>query len=55
MLSTTFLFIWPSDYREEYSLEINQSKSRIVCDGHVCYQIAMKWPLFIEVSEETIF
>jgi hypothetical protein len=30
-----FQFIWPSGYREEDFLEINQSETRIVCGGHV--------------------
>jgi hypothetical protein len=34
MLLTKFLFIWPSGYREEDFLEINQSET-IVCGGHV--------------------
>jgi hypothetical protein len=35
MLSTKFQFIWPSGFREEYFLEINQSEKRIACGGHV--------------------
>jgi hypothetical protein len=31
MLSTKFRFIWPSGYRGEYFLEINQSETRIAC------------------------
>jgi hypothetical protein len=38
MLSTTFRFIWPSCYRGEDFLEINQSDKRIPCGGHVCYR-----------------
>jgi hypothetical protein len=29
-------FIWPSGFREEDFLEINQSETRIACGGHVC-------------------
>jgi hypothetical protein len=29
-------FIWPSGFREEDFLEINQSETRIACSGHVC-------------------
>jgi hypothetical protein len=36
MLPTKFRFIWPSGYRGEDSLEINQSETRIACGGHVC-------------------
>ena len=36
MLPTKFQFIWPSGYRGEDSLEINQSETRIVFGGHVC-------------------
>jgi hypothetical protein len=28
---TKFLFIWPSGFREEYFLEIDQSETRIAC------------------------
>jgi hypothetical protein len=31
-----FLFIWPSGFREEYFLEINQSETRIARGSHVC-------------------
>jgi hypothetical protein len=33
MLPTKFRFIWPSGYRGEDSLEINQSETRIACGG----------------------
>jgi hypothetical protein len=36
MLPTKFRFIWPSGYRGEDSLEINQSETRIACGGHAC-------------------
>jgi hypothetical protein len=36
MLSTKFRFIWPSGFRGAYSLEINQSETRIACGDHVC-------------------
>jgi hypothetical protein len=35
MLSTKCRFIWPSGFRGEDSLEINQSETRIACGGHV--------------------
>jgi hypothetical protein len=38
MLPTKFRFIWPSGYRGEYFLEINQSEIRIACGGHVCFE-----------------
>jgi hypothetical protein len=43
MLPTKFRFIWPSDYRGEDCLEINQSETRIACGGHVCQRITA-WP-----------
>jgi hypothetical protein len=30
------LYIWPSGFRGEDFLEINQSETRIACGGHVC-------------------
>jgi hypothetical protein len=36
MLPTKFRFIWPSVFRGEDFLEINQSETRIACGGHVC-------------------
>jgi hypothetical protein len=36
MLPTKFQFIWESSFRGEDFLEINQSKTRIDCGGHVC-------------------
>jgi hypothetical protein len=30
-----FWFIWPSGFREEDFLEIDQSETRIACGGHV--------------------
>ena len=35
MLPTKFRFIWPSGFRGEDSLEVNQSETRIACGGHV--------------------
>ena len=35
MHPTKFRFIWPSGFRGEDSLEINQSETRIACGGHV--------------------
>ena len=40
MLPTKFRVIWQSGFRGEL-LEIDQSETRIVCGGHVCYRIAM--------------
>jgi hypothetical protein len=48
MLPTKFRFIWPSGYRREDFLEINQSETRIACGGHVCQRIATKLTIFIE-------
>jgi hypothetical protein len=36
MLPNELRFIWPSDFRGDDFLEINQSETRIVCDSHVC-------------------
>jgi hypothetical protein len=30
------MFIWESGFRGEDFLEINQSKTRMACGGHVC-------------------
>jgi hypothetical protein len=35
MLPAKFGSIWPSSFRGEDFLEINQSETRIVCGGHV--------------------
>ena len=35
MLPTKYRFIWPSGFRGEDFLEINQSETRIACGGHV--------------------
>ena len=35
MLPTKFRFIWPSGFRGEYSLEINQSETKMASGGHV--------------------
>jgi hypothetical protein len=42
MLPTKFQFIWPSGFRGEDFLEINQSETRIACGGHVCELIGTK-------------
>ena len=39
MLPTTFRFIWPSGFRVEDFLGIDQSATRIACAGHVCQRI----------------
>ena len=36
MLPSKFRFIWPSGFRGEFFLEINQSETRIACGSHVC-------------------
>jgi hypothetical protein len=36
MLPTKFRFIWPSSFRGDDFLEINQSETRIACGSHVC-------------------
>jgi hypothetical protein len=36
MLTTKFWFIWPSGFREEDFLEINQTETRIAYGGHIC-------------------
>jgi hypothetical protein len=46
---SNFRFNWPSGFRGEDFLEINQSETRILCGGHVCKRIGTKWPTFIEV------
>jgi hypothetical protein len=43
MLPTKFRFIWPSGFRVDDFLEINQSETRIVCGGH--WLISKKSPL----------
>ena len=42
MLPTKFQFIWPSGFRGEDFLEINQSETRIACGGHVYQRIGTK-------------
>ena len=48
MLPTKFQFIWPSGFRGEEFLEINQSETRIACGGNVCKRIGTKLAKFIE-------
>jgi hypothetical protein len=48
MLPTKFLFIWPSSFRGEDFLEINQSETRIACGGYVYKRIGTKCAIFIE-------
>ena len=40
--------ILESGFRGEDVLEINQSETRITCDGHVCLWIETKWAFAIE-------
>jgi hypothetical protein len=42
MPPTEFQFIWPSGFRGDNFLEINQSETRIVCGGHVYKWIGTK-------------
>jgi hypothetical protein len=39
MLPTTFRFIWPSGFRVEDFLGIDQSAKGIACADHVCLRI----------------
>jgi hypothetical protein len=48
MLPTKFRFIWPSGFRGEDFVEIDQPETKIACDGHICTQIGTKWAIFIE-------
>ena len=48
MLPTKFWFIWPSGFRGEDFLEINQSETRTAGGGHVCQWIGTKLAIFIE-------
>ena len=45
---TKFRFIWPSGFRGNNFLDINQSETIIACGGHVCKGIRTKWAIFIE-------
>jgi hypothetical protein len=36
MHPTKVRFIWQSGFRRDDFLEIDQSETRIACDGHVC-------------------
>ena len=42
MLPTTFRFIWPSGFKVEDCLGIDQSATIIACAGHVCQWINTK-------------
>jgi hypothetical protein len=48
MLPTKFWLIWPSGFRGEDFLEIDQPETRIAYGGHVCKRIGAKWAIFIE-------
>ena len=48
MLPTKFRSIWPSGFRGDDFLEINQSETRIACGGHVCKRIGTKCAIFIK-------
>jgi hypothetical protein len=46
MLLTKFRFIWPSGFRGDDFLEINQSETTIACGGHVCKRIGTKLAVY---------
>ena len=48
MLLTKFRSTWPSGFRGDDFLEINQSETSIGCGSHVCKRIETKWPIIIE-------
>ena len=48
MIPTKFRFIWPSGFRGEDFLDIDQSETRIACGSHVCDRIEMKLAIFVE-------
>ena len=48
MLPTKFRFNWPSGFRREDFLEIDQSETRFACGGHVSYRIGTKCAIFTE-------
>jgi len=48
MLPTKFRFIWPSGFRREDILEIDQPETRIAYGSHVCQRIVTKLAIFIE-------
>jgi hypothetical protein len=49
MLPTKFRFIWPSGFRGEDFLEINQSETRIACGGRSSLKIAH----FVPIHQQT--
>ena len=51
MLPTKFRFIWPSGFREEDFLEINQSETRIAFGGHACQRIGTKLAICIKTFQ----
>ena len=48
MIPIKFRFIWPSGFRREDFLGIDQSEIKIAYGGHVCQRIELKWTIFIE-------
>jgi hypothetical protein len=48
MIPTKFRFIWPSGFRVEDFLEIDQSEKKIACGGHVCERIGTKCAICIK-------
>jgi hypothetical protein len=56
MLPTKFWFIWPSGFRAEDFLEIDQSETRITCGGHLLPSLGVCRPLTFHIlifSSET--
>ena len=59
MLPTKFRFIWPSGFRGDDFLEINQSETRIACVGHAMLPTKFRfiWPSgfrgeeFLEINQ----
>jgi hypothetical protein len=43
MLPTKFQFIWESGFRGEGFLEINQSKTKMACGGHLWKVLYKDW------------
>ena len=48
MHPTKFQCIWQSGFRGKDLLEINQSETRMVCGGHVCYRSRIQWAVLTE-------
>jgi hypothetical protein len=48
MLPTKFRFIWPTSFRGEELLNIDQSETRIACGSYVSSRIGTKRAIFIK-------